>query len=622
VQGGSSTASQDASNKASADSSNHSNTSQDATATQTGGSVSCYSGCGGGGQEQNVDQSALTKQNANSDAKAKQNAVNANVPLGITGYDVSGGSDPSADQTATNKADADSSNKSKTDQSATATQTAGDSHCFSGCGGNSQEQNVIQDGKTKQNADSDAKAKQNAVNGDSPVLAVGGDPSGDSSSATQDASNKANADASNKSKTDQSATATQTGGDSWCISGCGGNGQEQNVAQIGETKQNADANAKAKQNADNADTPVSILGIGLSGSDPSSADQTASNKADADASNKSKTTQDATATQTAGDSHCFSGCGGNSQEQNVLQVGKTKQNADADAKAKQDALNANAPALVVGGDPSGGSSSATQDASNKADADASNKSKTDQSATATQTAGDSWCFSGCGGNGQEQNVAQIGKTKQDADANAIAKQNAVNADTPASILGGGLSGSDPSADQTASNKADADASNKSKTSQDATATQTGGSSWCWSGCGGNGQEQNVFQLGETKQSADADAKAKQKALNANAPLSIVGGDPSADPSSATQDASNKANADARNKSKTDQSATPTQTAGDSHCYSGCGANGQEQDVAQIGKTKQRSDSNAKAKQKALNANTPVNVFGDSNPYAKRGVMTE
>src|SRR5262249_8993769 len=170
------------------------------------------------------------------------------------------------------------------------------------------------------------------------------------------------------------------------------------------------------------------------------------------------------------------------------------------------------------------------------------------------------------------------------------------------------------------NKADADASNKSKTDQTATATQKAGDIWCFSGCGGNGQEQNVIQVGKTKQNADADAKAKQKALNADVPVSVVGGDPSGDPTWATQDVRNKADADARNKSKTEQDATPTQIAGDVWCWSGCGGNGQEQNVIQLGKTKQRADSDAKAKQKALNANTPVDVYGQEKSYGKRGVM--
>src|SRR5207244_9831635 len=102
----------------------------------------------------------------------------------------------------------------------------------------------------------------------------------------------------------------------------------------------------------------------------------------------------------------------------------------------------------------------------------------------------------CGGNGQEQNVIQDAQTKQSADADAMAKQNVVNANVPVSIAGGDVNGGISSANQTATNKADADASNKSNTDQTANATQTGGTSRCASGCGGNGQEQNVIQRSE------------------------------------------------------------------------------------------------------------------------------
>src|SRR5207244_537389 len=248
VSGGSSSATQNANNAATADASNTSKTDQTATGTQTGGSSSCLSGCGGAGQAQTIDQAAVTKQDPSADAQAKQNAVNANVPVSIAGNDVVGGSS-SATQTADNNANADASNKSKTDQTANATQTGGSSSCASGCGGNGQEQNVIQASDTKQNADAAAQAKQNAVNANAPVGIAGGDVIGGSSSATQTAGNNANADANNYSKTNQDAKAAQTGGSSNCWSGCGGNGQEQNVIQFGLTKQNADADAKAKQNA-------------------------------------------------------------------------------------------------------------------------------------------------------------------------------------------------------------------------------------------------------------------------------------------------------------------------------------------------------------------------------------
>jgi hypothetical protein len=84
---------------------------------------------------------------------------------------------------------------------------------------------------------------------------------------------------------------------------------------------------------------VSILGDRLSGSGSSSADQTARNKADSDASNKSTTKQGATPKQTAGSLHCGGGCGGAGQEQNVLQAAKTKQRGRSWAYARQGVVN-------------------------------------------------------------------------------------------------------------------------------------------------------------------------------------------------------------------------------------------------------------------------------------------
>src|SRR5207247_573893 len=152
-------------------------------------------------------------------------------------------------------------------------------------------------------------------------------------------------------------------------------------------------------------------------------------------------------------SSCKSGCGGNGQEQNVAQESKTKQDADADALAKQNAVNANVPVSIAGHDVVGGSSSATQTADNNANADAPNKRTTDHSAYATQFRASTSCKSGCGGNGQEQNVVQASKTKQDADADALAKQNAVNANVPVGIAGKNVVGGSSSATQTANNNA-------------------------------------------------------------------------------------------------------------------------------------------------------------------------
>jgi hypothetical protein len=251
-----------------------------------------------------------------------------------------------ATQTATNTADADAKNKSKTDQDATATQTAGSSSCYSGCGGNGQEQNVIQDAKTKQHADSDAKAKQDAINANVPVLTVGGDPTVGPSSATQTLTNEADSDATNRSKTNQDANVTQTGDESSCWSGCGGNGQEQNVIQDAKTKQHADSDAKAKQDAINLNLPVAILGTGPPGSGSNTATQTATNKANSDASNKSRTHQDADVLQQLADAMCGGGCGGKGQEQNLIQHSKTKQHGDSFGKAKQNLANTNAPFLL------------------------------------------------------------------------------------------------------------------------------------------------------------------------------------------------------------------------------------------------------------------------------------
>src|SRR6266446_2421540 len=232
-------------------------------------------------------------------------------------------------------------------------------------------------------------------------------------------------------------------------------------------------------------------------------------------------------------------------DQLLGQMAGATQGAPAAGTAGQTASNASLPVGISGlsGFAVGsGSGSATQTATNSADADASNTSPTDQTATATQTGGSSSCKSGCGGAGQSQTVDQSALTKQDANADATAKQNAVNANVPVSIAGGDVNGGISSANQTATNKADADATNKSNTDQTANATQTGGSSRCASGCGGNGQEQNVIQDSQTKQSADADATAKQNAVNANVPVSIAGGDVNGGSSSATQNLANKADA--------------------------------------------------------------------------------
>jgi len=70
VGSGSGSATQTAGNSADGNATNTSSTDQTANATQTGGSSSCTSGCGGAGQAQAIDQSALTKQDADAEAAA------------------------------------------------------------------------------------------------------------------------------------------------------------------------------------------------------------------------------------------------------------------------------------------------------------------------------------------------------------------------------------------------------------------------------------------------------------------------------------------------------------------------------------------------------------------------
>ena len=267
---------------------------------------------------------------------------------------------------------------------------------------------------------------------------------------------------------------------------------------------------------------------------------------------------------------CKAGCGGSGQTQLIGQWAGTEQDADADADAKQNAVNANAPVAVAGGNVSGGSSSADQTADNTADADASNKAATVQLAGASQTGGGSSSYAGCGGSGQFQAVSQGSWTGQEADADADAEQNAVNGNAPVAIAGGHVFGGSSSANQTATNSADADASNKALTLQLAFADQSAGgcNERCTKpskdkhggscGCGGSGQLQAVLQAAWTGQGADADADAEQNAVNGNAPVATAGKDVFGGSSSANQTASNSGTAASWNGSLTLQLAEVVQ----------------------------------------------------------------
>jgi hypothetical protein len=425
----------------------------------------------GNGQFQAVGQKAITGQNANANANAGQNAVNANVPVTIAGGNVAGGSS-SANQTAKNVGVAAAVNAANTQQTANATQVGGGSSCLAGCGGSGQFQAVGQKALTGQKANANANANQNAVNANVPVTIAGGNVSGGPSSANQTAGNAAGAAAVNLANTQQTANATQVGGGSSCLAGCGGSGQFQAIGQGAATLQDANANANANQNAVNANTPVTIAGGNVIGG-PSSANQTALNGAGSLAANGSNTQQTANATQVGGGSSCLFGCGGSGQFQAVGQHAATFQNAYSNANANQNAINGNAPVTIAGGNVIGGPSSANQTAGNLALGAAVNGASTGQQANATQVGGGSSCLAGCGGSGQFQAVLQGALTWQNAGANANATQNAVNGNAPVTIAGGNVIGGPSSANQTAGNIAGALSLNLGKTWQQAAATQIG-----------------------------------------------------------------------------------------------------------------------------------------------------
>jgi hypothetical protein len=321
--------------------------------------------------------------------------------------------------------------------------------------------------------------------------------------------------------------------------------------QSANTGQVAGGLAISDQNAVNANVPVSIAGGNVS-SGPSSATQTADSTANADVSNKAKTDQDQTQTQNVGGGSCKAGCGGAGGFQAGIQKSDTQQAAIGIAKSDQNAVNANVPVSIAGGNVSSGPSSATQTASSNATTDVSNKAKTDQDQTLTQNVGGGSCYAGCGGAGGFQLGIQKAETDQWAAGFAKSDQNAVNGNAPVSIAGGNVSSGPSSATQTATSSANADVSNKAKTDQDQTLNQNIGGSSCHAGCGGAGGFQAGVQLAQTNQWALGIAKSDQNAVNSNTPHSVAGGNIYDGPSSATQTATSSAETDVANKAKTDQ----------------------------------------------------------------------
>jgi hypothetical protein len=495
---------------------------------------------------------------------------------------------------------------------------------FADSGGAGGFQAGLQSATTAQAAVGAALSTQNAVNANVPVSIAGGNVSSGPSTATQTATSSATTDVSNKAKTDQDQNNSQTIGGSGCYAGCGGAGGFQAGIQKADTQQLAVGIAKSDQNAVNANVPVSIAG-GNVNSGPSTATQTATSTANADVKNKSKTDQDQTLSQNiGGNDSCKAGCGGAGGFQAGIQDADTQQAAIGIAKSDQNAVNANVPVSIAGGNVNSGPSTATQNATSTADADVSNKAKTDQDQNLSQNIGGSGCYAGCGGPGGFQLGVQKADTKQLALGFAKSDQNAVNANVPVSIAGGNVSSGPSTATQTATSSADADVKNKAKTDQNQSLSQNIGSGKdgkrpcscegprdesCSAGCGGAGGFQLGVQKADTQQLALGFAKSDQNAVNSNAPQSVAGGNISNGPSTATQTASSSADADVSNKAKTDQDQSLHQDLGSSSCHAGCGGAGGFQAGIQLADTKQLALGFAKSDQNAVNGNAPHSVAG-------------
>ena len=397
--------------------------------------------------------------------------------------------------------------------------------------------------------------------------------------------------------------------------GGGGAGALQAGVQQAATNQQAGAAAISKQDATNANTPANIAGGNVTAG-PSSANQLANSEAEAKASNDADTSQKQNQDQTVGGGSCSAGCGGAGAAQIGAQLSDTNQNADAKAVSDQNAVNANVPVNVAGGNITSDPSSANQLANSQAEAKASNDADTTQKQTQTQNVDGSSCQVGCGGAGAAQLGIQAANTEQDAKSAAISKQNAVNANVPVNVAGGNITSGPSSANQLANSQAEAKSSNEADTTQKQDQTQNvGGSSSCKVGCGGAGGFQLGIQKAETQQWAGAFALSDQNAVNANAPVNVAGGNLTSGPSSANQWANSEAEAKASNDADTTQKQKQDQTVGgSSSCFFGCGGPGGAQIGIQKADTEQGAFAAGVSLQNAVNSNAPHSVAG-GNIYA-------
>jgi hypothetical protein len=568
-------------------------------------------GGGGAGALQAGVQQASTDQQAAAVGISKQDATNANTPVNIAGGDVAAGPS-SANQLASSEGDAKASNEADTSQKQNQDQTVDPGSCSAGCGGAGAAQIGAQLSDTQQNAGALAVSDQNAVNANVPVNVAGANITSGPSSANQLANSQAEAKASNDADTTQKQTQTQNVDGSSCHVGCGGPGAAQIGVQSADTQQGAAAAGISKQNAVNANVPVNVAGGDIT-SGPSSANQLANSQAEAKSSNEADTTQKQDQTQNVGgNSSCYVGCGGTGAAQAGVQLADTSQSAGSLAVSKQNAVNANVPVNVAGGDITSGPSSANQLANSQAEAKSSNEADTTQKQDQTQNVGgNSSCYVGCGGPGAAQIGIQSADTQQWAGAAAISKQNAVNANVPVNVAGGDITSGPSSANQWANSQAEAKSSNEADTTQKQDQTQNvGGNSSCLAGCGGAGGFQLGIQKADTQQWAGAFALSDQNAVNANAPVNVAGGSITSGPSSANQWANSGAEAKATNEADTTQKQKQDQTVGgNSSCYFGCGGPGAAQIGIQKADTQQGAFAAGLSLQNAVNSNTPHSVAG-------------
>ena len=335
-----------------------------------------------------------------------------------------------------------------------------------GGGGPGAAQVGVQSASTGQLAGAAALSNQNAVNANTPSNTAGGNITTGPSSANQLASSNADAKATNDADTTQKQDQTQNVNSGSCSVGCGGAGAAQIGAQLSDTNQDAKALAVSDQNAVNSNVPVNVAGGNIT-SGPSSANQIANSEAEAKSSNDADTTQKQDQTQNVGgDPSCLAGCGGAGGFQLGIQKADTQQWAGSFALSDQNAVNANTPVNVAGGNITSGPSSANQWANSEAEAKSSNDADTTQKQKQDQTVGsDSSCYFGCGGPGGAQIGIQKAETEQGAFAVGLSLQNAVNSNAPHSIAGGNIYAGPSSANQWASSEAEGKAFNDADTFQ-------------------------------------------------------------------------------------------------------------------------------------------------------------